>query len=101
MRLIDADALIIDLLKKAMDDAFLTGNADTHRLLVQVVAHYPTVDAVPVIRCRECMWYVIDQLKADETPDRRYKPSFCILHRIHSHDYAFCSWAYREDSHES
>lgn len=48
MRLIDADALTIDLLKKAMDDAFLTGNAEMHRLLIQVIAHYPTVDAVPV-----------------------------------------------------
>ena len=54
MRLIDADALTIDLLKKAMDDAFLTGNADMHRLLIQVVAHYPAVDAVSVIRCRDC-----------------------------------------------
>lgn len=48
VRLIDADALTIDLFKKAMDDAFLTGNADMHRLLIQVIAHYPTVDAVPV-----------------------------------------------------
>ena len=54
MRLIDADALTIDLFKKAMDDALLTGNADMHRLLIQVVAHYPTVDAVPVIRCKDC-----------------------------------------------
>ena len=54
MRLIDADALTIDLFKKAMDDALLTGNADMHSLLIQVVAHYPTIDAVEVVRCKDC-----------------------------------------------
>lgn len=48
MRLIDADALTIQVLKKAMDDAFLNGNTDMHRLLIQVIAHQPTIDAVPV-----------------------------------------------------
>lgn len=54
MRLIDADALTIQVLKKAMDDAFLNGNTDMHRLLIQVIAHQPTIDAVPVIRCKDC-----------------------------------------------
>lgn len=56
MRLIDADALTLDLFKKAMDDALLNGNSDMHMLLTQVIAHYPTIDAVPVIRCRDCVW---------------------------------------------
>lgn len=48
MRLIDADALISSVLKKAIDDAFLNGNTDMHRLLIQVIAHQPTIDAVPL-----------------------------------------------------
>lgn len=47
-RLIDADALISSVLKKAIDDAFLNGNTDMHRLLIQVIAHQPTIDAVLV-----------------------------------------------------
>lgn len=47
-RLIDADALISSVLKKAIDDAFLNGNTDMHRLLIQVIAHQPTIDAEPV-----------------------------------------------------
>lgn len=47
-RLIDADALITAVLKKAFDDAFLNGNTDMHRLLIQVIAHQPTIDAEPV-----------------------------------------------------
>lgn len=35
------------------------------------------VDAVPVVRCRDCIWYEIAQLKKDGTEDRRYKPSYC------------------------
>jgi len=57
MRLIDADVLITAVIKKAIDDAFLNGNTDMHRLLIQVIAHQPTVDAVPVIRCRYCENY--------------------------------------------
>lgn len=34
-------------------------------------------DMVPVIRCRDCIWYEIYQLKKDGTDDRRYKPSYC------------------------
>ena len=49
MRPIDADALITAVIKKAIDDAFLSGNTDMHRLLIQVISHQPTVDAVPVI----------------------------------------------------
>ena len=47
-RLIDADALITAVLKKAFDDMFLNGNTDMHRLLIQVIAHQPTIDAEPV-----------------------------------------------------
>jgi hypothetical protein len=64
-RLIDANALITAVLKKAIDDAFLNGNTDMHRLLVQVVAHQPTIDAVPVIRCEDCIHhhgYICDRL---------------------------------------
>lgn len=101
MRLIDADALTIDLFKKAMDDAFLTGNADMHRLLIQVIAHYPTIDAVPVVRCKDCEWYINNIQKSDGTEDRRYKRSWCEIHRVETHDKGFCHWAYRRKDHET
>lgn len=76
-RLIDADALTISVLKKAIDDAFLNGNTDMHRLLIQVIAHQPTIDAVPVIRCKDCKYYEVAELNNDGTPDKRCKPSIC------------------------
>ena len=41
------------------------------------VADAPTIDAVEVVRCKDCIWYEIAQLKKDGTEDRRYKPSYC------------------------
>jgi len=61
VRLIDADALISSVLKKAIDDAFLNGNTDMHRLLIQVIAHQPTIDAEPV---RHGKWIVWDEILA-------------------------------------
>lgn len=56
MRLIDADAIPFrDELKRlsVLDhDKYIT--AET---LEYMLEHAPTVDAVPVIRCKECKWY--------------------------------------------
>ena len=81
-RLIDADALVLAVLKKAFDDAFLNGNTDMHRLLIQVIAHQPTVDAVPVIRCKDCYFYGTFQRK------------HCCTKYEHSiKQDGFCAWA--------
>ena len=32
-----------------------------------------------LVRCRNCKWYEVYQLKQDGSEDRRYKPSFCAL----------------------
>lgn len=72
-RLIDADALTIAVFKKAIDDAFLNGNTDMHRLLIQVIAHQPTVDAEPV---RHGKW--IDEGQPDDFfPHRAWRCSEC------------------------
>lgn len=87
-RLIDADALTTAVLKKALDDAFLNGNTDMHRLLISVVAHQPTVDAVPVIRCKDC--------KYQPNSKRRYADNDPIAffgHCPYMKPYDFCSFA--------
>ena len=38
-------------------------------------------DLVEVVRCKDCKWFEIYQLKRDGTDDRRYKPSYCTLFR--------------------
>lgn len=48
MRLIDADAL---------ENQF--GVSDEDLLALDEIRHAPTVDAAPVVRCKECMHYLI------------------------------------------
>ena len=39
----------------------------------------PEVDAVPVVRCKDCKWYEISELNRDGTDDKRHKPSVCVI----------------------
>ena len=72
MRLIDADALA----KKAYEVAYpvIHGWNDHERGLTltgiaQLLDESPTIDAVPVVRCRECRWH------EDEQPGMVYCPA--------------------------
>ena len=61
------------------------GYVDVHDIL-----QTPTADVVEAIRCKDCIWYEIYQLKKDGTDDRRHKPSFCTRYdRLHDPDW-FC-----------
>ena len=39
---------------------------------------YDCAEVGDIVRCRDCKWYVIAELKKDYTEDKRYKPSVCI-----------------------
>lgn len=44
-----------------------------------------------LVRCRDCRWYEIYQLKKDGTEDRRCKREFCALHSRKFPDDYFCA----------
>lgn len=44
-----------------------------------------------LVRCKDCRWYEIYQLKKDGTDDRRYKPSYCTLLRHNFTPDWFCA----------
>lgn len=67
MRLIDADSL----LQGYEDHDFI----DTH-----IIWNAPTVDAVPVIRCKDCI-----------------KKGICINYRYAQDEEGFCAWAERKE----
>lgn len=51
MRLIDADALLLDNTWECFDGwGNYTGAG-------QIIADAPTIDAVEVVRCKDCRWY--------------------------------------------
>ena len=58
----------------------------------------PAADVVEVIRCKDCCWYEIAQLKADGTEDKRYKPSYCDLTDRYRHKNYFCASARRRET---
>lgn len=61
-----------------------------NKLAVQIVEDMPEVDAVEVVRCKDCKWYVED----------REFPPFCdnpICGMQHPNDETFCSWGERKD----
>lgn len=63
MRLIDADKMAVDESEAYMsaqvqitDDLKWLVNFAAHSKIQRIIADTPTVDAVPVVRCKECKW---------------------------------------------
>lgn len=56
-----------------------------------VLEKLPAADVRPVVLCRDCKWYQIDELKKDGTEDRRYKPSVCVLAEQRRDPNHFCA----------
>ena len=52
---------------------------------------FPAADVRPVVLCKDCKWYEINELKKDGTEDRRYKPSVCVLAEQRRDPNHFCA----------
>lgn len=57
MRLIDADALI-----NTLNEGKINFNADINYIILNA----PTVDAVPIVRCKDCKFNYANQIPGDE-----------------------------------
>lgn len=80
MRLIDADAL---------KGRFIHGRFDDVYISEKEVQDAPTVDAVEVVRCRDCRYYAADK----DRPPR----GFCMPLHINSVDDWYCADGERKD----
>ena len=63
MRLIDADKMAVDESEAYMsaqvqitDDLKWLVNFAAHSKIQRLIADTPTVDAVPIVRCKDCKW---------------------------------------------
>lgn len=75
MRLIDADAMQ----RQAFEDNFAGRISDGMLFAVNwLLERAPTIDAVQVIRCKDCRYYDVYERKYDGSADKRFKPSICI-----------------------
>lgn len=97
MRLIDADALDAEMYHKSfeVDDGRNVWNSGLwirYKIFEEAIIDTPTVDAVPVIRCKDCKFSMSGIDKYNE----RY-----ILCQLHERSYGviddgFCAWAERK-----
>lgn len=82
MRLIDADKLKADVV--SWENCY-NGFSDTYdkTMIIDTIDEQPTIDAVPVVRCRECIHrdYICDD--------------YCYEHERNIKDNDFCSYAER------
>ena len=84
MRLIDADALYTELVK-SNDFGELSAKKAIRRVQAQ-----PTVDAVPVIRCCDCIYF-------EYLENQFVQMTHCDVHD-RCPDYTdYCSWAVRKE----
>ena len=85
MRLIDADKL----------DWWYKG-----RPIRRVIDEAPTIDAVPVVRCRDCIWFSktgYDEENAHED-DLNLHMGHCAMFRTGIQACRFCSYGERKDN---
>lgn len=83
MRLIDADKFILVL----MDAALSSVDEDT---ILDLVDSIPTVDAVPVVRCEECLFW-----KSGENECESWE--WCMMLNRDMPPHAFCNLGVRKD----
>ena len=62
-----------------------------NRATAKAIESIPAADVRPVVLCRDCKWYQIDELKKDGTEDKRYKPSVCVLAEQRREPNHFCA----------
>ena len=86
MRLIDADALLA-LIKKRIKNSMIIG------WLCSIIRDAPTIDAVPVVRCKECVYF--DNITHFCHYHSNYYDGGRDLDRFKDDD--FCSYGERKD----
>jgi len=93
MRLVDAEAK--SLLMELSTYSRYTGIDEAPiETAVDAIHQAPTIDAVPVVRCKDCKWSNVYQVDSDFPMERWCNGSF-IPKTVQDYDY--CSWGERKD----
>lgn len=87
MRLINADALKRIILSEGSYQNMVG-------VLEEEIDNAPTIDAEPIIRCKECEYFVPVAWYFDDE-DEKHNCCFCTNHDIEVQDNDYCSYAER------
>ncbi len=63
--------------------------------VIKKLAVEPSAEVREVVRCKDCDWFIVNEIKADGTTDKRYKPTWCTYHCGYMNDDDFCSYGER------
>lgn len=93
-KLIDADALNAEMYHKSfeVDDGRNVWNSGLwirYKIFEEAIREAPTIDAVPVIRCKDCKYW--ENSSTDTTEH------ICHWGKFRKSADAFCSWAERKE----
>ena len=90
MRLIDADALVeyFEGLARSLANARCFNAADAIKGAAEKVTSAPTIDAEPVVRCKDCK---------ERCPESATSVQHCTLSGIQTEDDDFCSYGAKMD----
>lgn len=89
MRLIDADVL-----SDGLYDGEVNNGGDLLMALFQmVIDETPTVDAVPVVRCKDCVYW-------NPYKSHHYKGHFCDVVTLFVQENEYCAWGKRKGGEE-
>ena len=97
-RLIDAMQTVIKMSGRITPLIQMGANpTQVYNEVLQVVAEAPTVDAVEVVRCRDCKWYMPDDLFTDIMFCHRLKKDNGKPAKYNYCADDFCSYGERKD----
>ena len=88
MRLIDADEAIINF-GFEWDDI-----SPTRDEFVEFIKKQPTIEAEPVVRCKDCIYWTSGENECD-------KWEHCTLHNIGIGPHSFCSYGERKEGYDN
>lgn len=91
-RLIDADALAYEILSKYGAD----GGTEDVNTIYEMIIDAPTVDAVEVVRCKECDSYVEVAWWFDDEGKKK-ECHCCVAHSIPVQPNDYCSYGERRE----
>lgn len=104
MRLIDADQMAVDESEAYMsaqvqitDDLKWLVNFAAHSKIQKLIADTPTIDAVPVVRCRECKYWKPTGSKAGYSFSYMEYIGGCEFTRYCCRESDFCSYGERKE----
>lgn len=98
-RLIDADKIVNGIALYMAENAYLNDTPlDALKMVANWITDAPTVDAVEVVRCRECKYYCQDEIYGEmcRHPELDFEIE-CYDHWINTKPDDFCSYGERKD----